>query len=235
MKQKLKKELDFVFAAPAPQRKRAFLRTLEQPRISIFMFVLSQIGYIRGWIWLVSVLVFAVSVLCAVWLSADMLWLVSALTPLLALTFVSESSRSETYEMAELEMATRFSMRSVLLARMGILGVENLFILGLLVPIGIWGQGLGLIQAGAYILTPYLLMTFAGLTIVRRVQGREAGYFYTGIAACICFCVMVLHGSIPQLYQSDALVWWVVCALLLGIGTAQQCAGIIGKKEVIAI
>lgn len=236
MKQILKEELERVFEAPQPLHKKEFLRTLEQPRISMPAFVLSQVGYIRGWIWIVSVLVYAISVLAAAWMAADTVWVIAALMPLLALTVVSESGRSENYEMAELEMATRFSLRSVILARLGILGMENLVILGLLLPVGIWRQGLGVFQAGVYILLPYLMMTFAGLSVVRRVRGREAVYICIGIAACISFFVLVLHGSIPQLYQADSLMWWIAAIFLLCIGTARQCVGIvkgIAEKEVI--
>lgn len=111
MRQALKKELKRAFEAPQPVRKKAFLRTLEQPKTSVFAFVLSQLGYIRRWVWLVSALVFILSMMGAAGLPADTVWIASALMPLLALTVVSESGRSENYEMAELEMATRFSLR----------------------------------------------------------------------------------------------------------------------------
>lgn len=227
MKQMLKRELKRVFEAPEPLHKKEFLRMLEQPKISMPAFVLSQIGYIRRWIWNVSVLVYAISVMGAAWMAADTVWVISAMMPLLALTVVSESGRSENYEMAELEMATRFSLRSVILARLGILGIENLIILGLLLPVGIWRQGLSVFQAGVYILFPYLTMTFAGLSAVRRIRGREAVYICIGVAVCISFFVLALHGSIPQLYQADSLVWWIAAIFLLGIGTERQCVGIL--------
>ncbi len=135
MKQHLRQELKNVFDAPQPLHKRAFLRTLEQPKISIPAFILTQFGYIRRWVWIVSALVFVLSATGAAGLSQDTVWVASALMPLLALTVVSESGRSQNYEMAELEMATRFSLRSVVLARLGILGMENLIVLSLLLPV----------------------------------------------------------------------------------------------------
>ncbi|MDE7274117.1 MAG: hypothetical protein K2N95_13825 [Lachnospiraceae bacterium] len=227
MKQELIKELKRAFEAPAPLHKKAFLRTLEQTKISMPVFVLSQIGYIRRWIWIISVLIFVISMVEAARLSAETVWVISALMPLLALTVVSESGRSENCEMAELEMATRFSLRSVTLARLGILGAENLIILSLLLPIEIWRQGLGVLQAGVYILLPYLMMTFVGLSIVRRIRGREAVYICVGIAVCISFLVITLHSSTLQLYQAGDFVWWTVILSLLCIGTARQCAGIV--------
>lgn len=233
MKRALREELKRAFEAPEPIHKKTFLRTLEQPKISMPAFVLAQIGYIRRWVWILSVLVFVVSVMGGVWLAAETVWVISALMPLLALTVVSESGRSENYGMAELEMATRFSLRSVILARLGILGMENLVILGVLLPVGIWGQGLGAMQAGVYILLSYLMTTFAGLSVVRRIRGREAVYICVGIAVCVSFFVIALHGSIPQLYQVDTLMWGTAAVLLTAVGTVRQCVDMV--KEIVEV
>lgn len=240
MRRSLKNELKYVFEAPEPMHKRAFLRTLEQPKTSVFAFVLSQLGYIRRWVWIVSALVFILSMMGAVGLTKGTVWVTSALMPLLALTVVSESGRSEIYEMAELEMATRFSLRSVVMARLGILGVENLFVLGLLL-VGVWWQekstlhGAGALTWGVCMLLPYLLTTFAGLTVVRRLRGREAVYICAGIAACISFSVMALRGSIVQYCQSVGSLWRTAAVLLLMllIGTARQCVGIVRQTEAV--
>lgn len=230
MKRTLKNELRRAFEAPEPQRKRAFLRTLEQPGPGIFAFVLSQTGYVRRWVWIVSALVFMLSTAGAAGLSADKVWIISALMPMLALTVVSESGRSENYGMAELEMATRFSLRSVVLARLGILGVENLLILGVL-TIGIWRRGDSAVQAGAGILLPYLMTTFAGLAVVRRKRGREAVYICVGIAVLISSLMMAPHGGIFRYYQMESGIWRTAAVLLLLAGTAGQCAGIVSRTE----
>lgn len=241
MRQALKKELKRAFEAPQPVRKKAFLRTLEQPKTSVFAFVLSQLGYIRRWVWLVSALVFILSMMGAAGLPADTVWIASALMPLLALTVVSESGRSENYEMAELEMATCFSLRSVVLTRLGLLGVENLFILVLL-SVGIWRQekgalhGAGVLTWGACMLLPYLLTTFAGLAVVRRLRGREAVYICAGIAVCISFSVTALHGSVVQYCRAGDGLWRTATMLLLLvllIGTARQCVGIVRQTEAV--
>ena len=39
--------------------------------------------------------------------------------------------------MEELELSTRFSLHAVLCARLGILGTENLLLLGILLPFGV--------------------------------------------------------------------------------------------------
>lgn len=229
---RLQQELKHVFEAPEPLRKRAFLRALEQPAMSTPAFVAAQLGYIRRWVWALSALIFAVCATAALWLPAQMLWVVSAFVPLLSLTAVTESGRSVQYEMAELEMATRFSLRSVILARMGILGLENLALLAGLLPAGVCRLGFGVAQAGVYLLLPYLLTAFAGLWAVRRLRGRESVYCCAGIAACVSVLSAALQGSAPQLFERSALVWWAAGVLVLGAGTAGQCVRLVRESAV---
>ena len=227
MRREVREELKRVFEPPKPQGKRAFLRALAQPRISILRFALTQLGYIRRWSWAVSVMIFAGSVAASVWSPSRILGIVSAFAPLLALTVVTESGRSESYEMAELEMATRFSLRSVLLARLGLLGLANLVMFFLLLPVVVWRQELGVLRAGLYILLPYLLTAFAGLWVLRRFRGREAVYCCVGVAACISFLAAMLFETVPRLYQPDMVSWWLAGVLALSVGTVRQCTGIV--------
>lgn len=231
MRQILKDNLKHAFEAPPPKRKREFLRRIALPQMSLYEFMLSQVGYIRKWIWGVSAMVFVLSLLGASVFSNDMLWFFSALTPLLALTIVSECGRSESYEMAELEMATRFSLRSVIIARLGILGVENLIIICMLIPIGIWKNVVNPVVMGVSILTPYLLTTFTGLYIVRRFRGRESVYFCACITGLVSVSVLFLHYTFPQISQSKNFVWWITTALLLCIGTVKQTRQLINRTE----
>lgn len=229
-----KKELRQGFAAPPPQRKRAFLRQLEQPRMSIFTFLLTQIEYIRKWVWCVSALVFLTAVIGAGVFSRDMLWGISALVPLLALTVVCEGGRSECYDMAELELATRFSLRSVTMARLCILGGENLGLLCLLTPLGLWHSDFCSPAAGVYILTPFLLTAFLGLYIVRKVRGREAVYTCIGVTLFISVSVLFAHDNIPWLYQETCLLWWIAGALALCVGIGTQYVTIMKRTEELA-
>lgn len=221
-KKEWKKELRQVFEPPAPMRKKEFIGGLERPGIGFCGFLMIQAGYIRKWVWIVSALAFFTSLAGAAVFSADMLWWVSAWMPLLALTIVAESGRSENYEMAEMEMATRFSLKCVLLARLGILGAENLLLLCLLLPVGLCNNLFGPIQAGLYMLTPFLLTAFLGLFILRRFRGREASYLCAGITFVISLMVIFLHDNVTQLYGEERLLWWAVAAAVFGFGTVKQ-------------
>ena len=226
-----KDSLNKAFEAPPPLRKQQFLQKLRYPEMRMYEFLLTQVGYIRKWVWGVSALIFTLSLIGTAPFGTDSLWCVSALTPMLALTLVSESGRSEFYEMAEMEQATRFSLRSVIMARLLILGIENLAVLLLLVPVSVWNQDMNPIRAGVYIITPYLLTAWTGLSIVRRYRGREAAWTCMGAAVCVAVSVLILHTSAPQIYGAEYLFWWVMSALALLVSTAKQGQAIFKRTE----
>lgn len=231
MKREIREQLRRIYDAPPPLHKKEFLQEWNCPAMSFTEFMASQAAYIRKRNWGIAVAIFGIALLGTITASKNLVWIISAFTPLLALTVLTECGRSESYEMAELEMATRFSLRSVILARMGILGVENLAVLCFLLTVGVWDEALEPIQAGICIIMPYLLTTFLGLHIVRRVKGQEALYFCAGVAFCVGCSVFLLREKFLLFYGQWNPLWWGGIVLLLCIGAARQYSGIISGTE----
>lgn len=230
---KTKEALKTVFAAPPPLHKKEFLqKTAPIPaKLSLFSFLLVQLRYIRKRVWILAALIFGFLFSVSFILSADRIWALSAFTPLLALLTVAETGRSEIYEMAELEMATRFSLRSVLLARLCILGLNNLFLLGLLFPVSLAGSHIPSLRAVLCIATPFLLTSFACLCIVRRRRERESIYLCVGVTACISFFTFGLRLFAPRFLSETPFIYWLFAATLLGIGTFYQYHNLIRQEE----
>lgn len=227
-----KDELKQAFEAPMPLGKKKFIQQLDKPCMHFYEFLMVQIRYIRKWVWFISVFAFLASILGAAILPADALWIVSAFTPLLALAIISETGRSERYEMAELEMSTRFSLKSVTLARLGILGITNAILLGLMIPVGLWNNVLSPIAAGLYIVTPFLLTTFLGLHIVRSFREHKTmDAACIGAAIAVSFSVFFFHSTIPSIYQETYLVWWGAGALWLCTETGKLSIEMIKGME----
>lgn len=229
-----KNELKKAFEAPAPLKKRRFLRRVSMPRMRVPEFLRTQIRYIPRWIWCFCAIIFIASAAVSALLPSASVWIVSAFTPLLALTIISESGRSECYEMAELEMATRFSLKSVTLARMGILGLNGLILLCLLIPVGLWNNGLSLAAGGLYIVTPFLLTTFTGLSVVRKYRGHKTMYACMGVSVCVSFLALFARVTFPGIYQESYLLWWAAAAFWLCVKTGKQYLEIIKQTEELA-
>lgn len=234
MNRKLKKALKAHFEPPAPGKREAFFRTIPQPSIGTIAFLCTQAGYIRKRAWGVSALAFSVALAGGRWLGRDVLWWVSALMPLLALSLLTEGGRSEAWGMAEFELSTRFSLKSVVLARLGILGGANLALFWLLVSL-VWGSSAaGLMETAVYMACPYLLTAFAGLWALRRVRGTEGVYLCCAIAAGVCAGNLLLHQSFPAVWTEEYVVWWVAAAAALTLGTVRQGCRMVKQTEELA-
>lgn len=231
MNKKLRNELIKAFDAPTPARKKEFLKTIEQPSISMGQFIKTQLFFIRKRVWGIS----ALALLPAIWGSVcadnNVLWVVSAFLPIIALLFVTESFKSTFYGMEELETATRFSRRCLLLSRLFILGVFDFFLLCCLIPLCRNGTAFSLFQTGIYLFAPYISTTGISLWIVRHFRGKEAIYGCSAGAATVSVANVALHFSADFLYKADYFMWWVIISILLLGMVAKEFYKIINEPE----
>lgn len=207
-----KTELQKGFDAPPPTKKRAFLREFPAPSISLPHVLYAQLGYIQKWVWLLSAAIYAVGILM---LWADfphLLQTVSACAPLLALTIVSESSRSMRCGMAELELSTRFSLKTAVLTRLIPLSCLHPIVLVVLAACSSIQSPLA---AGLYASAPFLLTAFLGLSITRKYRSSEAIYACAGAAFAVSLLTLFSHKLFSAIYQAQHLIWWVLAAAAL--------------------
>lgn len=231
MNRHLKQEIKTAFQNPMPdqQEKMRFLRTLPRSRISMWRFLVTQIAYLRKRT-LVFTVLFLLPALAGVrHTDRNILWFASALIPFLGMLAVTESTRSTMFGMHEFEMAARFSMKSVMLARMSVLGLLDAFVLCCLIPICRISGDILVIQTGMYLLVPYLLTVNISLCITRRFHGREALY------GCLCAAVLVsggtwtLHMFADFVYRFRYVHWWIILAVFLMGRMAQEIRYTVGQ------
>ena len=206
----------FEIQEPDQQEMTQFLKTLPQPRISMWQFVLIQTTYLRKWTVFFSILLLFPALLCAYHMEKNTLWIVSSFIPFLGLLAVTENARSIVYGMIEFEMTTRFSLRSVILARMGVLGVLDMFVLCCLTPLCCINNPFSLLQIGIYLLVPYVLTVNISLWITRRFHSKEAIYGCMSVAVLVSGINTGLHFIADFIYQLFYIKWWfVLCAFLV--------------------
>ena len=229
----MKKMLETAYEAPEPLRKEKFLRKLPKAQISHTEFMLLQAAYMKKWVWVVSVLVLGIALKGASFLERNMLWFFSALMPFIALTVTTENTRSAAYGMEELEMASRFSLRSVALARMGILGGVHFVLICCLIPVSLQNQIYGPLQAGVYLTVPYLLTVIPGLMAARHIHGKESGYVCAGIAAIVSV-IFIIQGSNGVVYREKLFSWWLAAFIVLIIMLGAEWHRTIKETEELA-
>lgn len=217
----LEQELRIVLQAPNPRRRDGFLADGPRLYMGHGSFVLAQAAYIRKWVWVMSVVLLgALADIAARW-PQDALWVAAGMMPFLALTAAQEHLRSSMYNMTELELSTRFSVKSILLARMGILGSFHLVLLLLLLPFLVLRGQTGLLHTGIYLLTPYLLTTFLSMVLARKVRGRESLYLCFGTAVLVS-SLQVLGSKAVNWYSEKLFVWWLLALLVLLAGNVWE-------------
>lgn len=208
MDKKLKQALKDAYRAPAPMGKAAFLKCCRRRELGRWELIAVQAGYIRWWVWGVSLALFGLILRLASWPARGELWSASAFTPFLAMLVVAENGRSRLYRMEELELACRVPHHSVLLARMAVLGLFHMALLAALMPpLALWGA-VGAARAGVYLLTPYLLTAALGMELTRCVRGRECLLACGGAAALVSALGVMLAKQRPALYQRESLPLW---------------------------
>lgn len=239
------------FPAPAPQRKKEFLEYLGKEAVyradvqgkkaqadntfkfstGIGAFLLSQISYIRKRMYLASLLILVLAIAAANYAGENCVGVIAAMMPFIALCMVTESARSEIYGMAELEMASRFSIKTIMLARFGTIGLVHMVLLCVLILIVRHNALISFIHAGVYLLVPYLAASVLECSAVRRFRGKEA------ISACMAISVMVsvintlLKGLLLDLFGSKQIIVWIFLAFYLTGRTVLEYRKMIYQAE----
>ena len=218
MKQKLINELKMVFEAPEPERKRAFLRQMNLRQVNMGYMIYTQISYISKMEWILSLLVCGVTVCMSWYLKTVVFSTVLALMPFLAVAGVSESVRPVIYGMDELEMAARFSLKSIILARMAIIGTENLA----LAFLSAWFMEGRLLWTTLYLLVPYLITAYGSLFIVKSIPGRDGIYICMIFSAIISFGAHMGSMKCIWIYQEQFQLLWMAAFIVLAVMSLRE-------------
>jgi hypothetical protein len=209
---KLQKDLKNLYPAPPPLERESFLRSLPAPELSFGQFLWRQAGYIQKGNWLLAAGLLALTAISSRYADGTMLGILAACTPFLALVTVAEGSRSLRFGMEELELSSRFPLKVIVAARLGILGLGNLLLLGGITPLVLFGEGNSLFRSAFSLLLPYLLTAFLNLWAVRTCQGSSGLYLCMGITVLVSGLCLLMGKQgpsyekwMPDLLQNFAL------------------------------
>ena len=156
-----------------------------------------------------------------------MIWVLSAFMPFAALVLVLELVKSSVHGMAELEMSSRFSLRTILFARMIMIGMVQLAGFLLLIPMA----GRTLLVDGVYLFVPYLLTALCSLIAVRRIRGNEGMFVCGSISAVIGMAAPLSKYFVPVLYEQENRIVWVLVLILLLVGVVKECRITMSRLE----
>lgn len=210
MERRLKEELTTYFDAPKPSKKQAFLRQFGVKKINLFPLAVMQIRYVSKWVWVVSALFCGITYATIPVMDQRYVSMIFALIPFWVMISVTESMRSYRYGMEELESSARFSLKSIVLARMLILGIGNLIVLMAITKILSGQMEFHIV----HIFTPYFMSTSGGFYIVRRIRGNESTFLCFILAMVVSALQMLLPWQFGEIYLPIYTpLWLIVCAM----------------------
>ena len=225
MKNELKDALNIAFYAPEPKNKQEFLKNIRPRQVSTLEMLLQQVRYIRMSVWVVS-FAFIAFALIGSWMQLpETDELIPVLMPFLAVVSVLENRRSKRFGMTELEMVTRFSLRSVIFARMIILGAAYLILLFITAPVITFAFGGETHVTAVHMLIPYLITMIISLQVERSILGRKLEYGSISVAALISVSMIWmrnLDAALINHYVQIIRNWGVLIVLILTLVTVYE-------------
>lgn len=206
MRQKRKQEIEQYFRAPTPKQKRSFLRANRQNQISIWRMVMLQMVYLSKRAWCIFFAILMITLFLIKWYLASALGMFFSMLPFWSMFILTETMRSMIYRMDELEMTARFSLKSVIIARMGILGAGSLIIIVLLAL----ALGNGVWRNICYLLVPYLITASGGLVIIRKFPTKEGTYLCGAFASIVSLIAFTGVEKYKWIFEAGYLFIWIL-------------------------
>lgn len=223
------------FEAPEPLRKQEFMEKVslmdlhELRKTSIVYITWVQFSYISKWLWVFSAFIFASIFISNRYIEGETLWFLSAAMPFVVTFSLSESMRSIIYGMREFEMSSRFTLKSIIMLRVAIIGAVNMFML--LVTAGLCGNNI--CNSLLYMLVPYLSSATGGFIILRKFPAREGVYFSGTFGAVISLVNVKGVQSYSWIYDERyTAIWTAVFIVLLASASYEsyKMADTIGSR-----
>lgn len=222
MNKKLKKQLNTAFYAPEPVKKDAFIKKLRPREITTMEMLFQQAPYIRKTVWVFAVFILTTAIAGACSMNMNTEHIIEALAPLAAAAASLEIHRSNRYKMTEFEMATRFSLKGVLFARMLIIGLVYAAVFCITAPVISVRFGIGVTVLSIRILIPYLVTTSICLHLERTRIGRTNIHLSAAVAAINAIGIMWISRYDMENLTNFLAQWGMVILLLLVVLTVYE-------------
>lgn len=188
------------------------------PEPSFPSFVAAQARFIRPWVWAVQALLALVIVISCLGdaVEARAVLAASIVSAMMVLVGVPDLLASKSHGMAELELASRFGFRSVLIARMIVLGCSEILLLSLAATALPALAGTSAFTALVNVAAPYLLACAGCLTAIRRSPDDSAIALSTAWTAFVLGALIAFRTLAPAPYDAFANGFWIAVALASG-------------------
>ncbi len=233
---KLKLEIKSAYELPESHRKKEFLMNLEVPKTNLCEFFMSQLKYIRKRVFFIETIIMLICLIPLLNLkysnaNIKYISMLSSIIPFFVLIVVTEISRSIAYNMAELEMTTRYSLGQIIIARTTILGSVNFIFLIFLLMVLSFKFEYNILNLCLYIIIPFLLTCFVSLYVMNYVRNKNVNFYCAGISIFVSLANIFLYDMKSDLYNYLSVQFWLILFIVLIAGVIIQAKKFIKSTE----
>ena len=191
-----------------------------ESQVSFLQFFFRQFGFIRKKVWFYQI---GILLICSIGLfflydSSEIIAILSAASPLIVLSSISEIARSYVYETMEIEISTRFSFKQLMITRICIIGLMDIFFLTILMVISGLQLSIGIFSVIIYICVPFLLTCFGCLWVLNHFKQKDCNYYCVALGLFISFALGMISYRYPSIYEVSAIWCWVILFIIAFIG-----------------
>lgn len=226
-KSDLKRLVRTAYAVEPSVRKAEFIKKYQFRELNYLQILSMQFQYMGPQLALLCGCVLAVLLGAAVNVSENFARFIAVLVPVAALIAMTGLGRSSAYAMDEIEMSSRFSLRTLRIMRIGIVGIAGLFVmLAVSCALKIL-TGAAFLPAVAFAAVPYLLTTFLSMLLIRHWHSPHNIYGCAVIAGCISVLAL---GRMEALLLCSSLLY-AALPVLIALTAAEFCRYIKESEE----
>lgn len=219
-----KKLMKYQIPEPDFEKKEQSREELRYVKYSCQMtdrqFIFGQIGFIRPYTWIGQFIMLFIG--CAIihyyvkmgYMDYRVLSMVSAVIPLFLVFHIEELARICKKSMLEIEMATKYSLKKLMLSRLFILGIVDLITMGCFIMFLNWHLQESLFAILLYSIVPFNI-TVIGMFHLLKYSGRNM-YHYLAVAyvLLVSICFIKLPDYEPPMYSNAYQDIWLIAAIL---------------------
>lgn len=218
--------------------RREMLAKQSNNHITFRNFLILQIRFIAWKIWLQQGLVLVIlSFIFTSFVKANfydkryIAILLCNLSIVILMTSIPLIQRSIYYQMHECESASYFSTARLLMAKLLIIGIGDIIMLGGLLLITIWSTYLNIGSALLYLILPFLLALCCYLYLLGHIPAKWFSSYCIGLCSLLYLCIVLLNRFVPVFFQQNFSIGWKIVCLLFVFLCFSQLRYIIYDSE----
>lgn len=228
-------QLKYAYRDETSENKIRFIRSIKKPNVSLFSFISNQFKLINRKAYIYCFGYFAILLgLLLTSNNTNQYLILSAGIPFFSLIIVAIINASNAYRMQEMEMATLFSLKMVIIARMLIMSILTILLICIMVLCTFRISNISIIRIFCYFFIPYFLNMYVNLKLLRKYRKEGLKYCFV-VSTIICLLVLFLADNPNMISLINGNIFVGMLITLIGLSIKESSNYILGLEDYVWI